>query len=93
MAWQRKTPFGYIVQGGETVPCPAEADAVQGIFARYLAGASYGRIAEEMSRGNIPYHQRTRQWNKHMVKRILENDCDIIGLNQQALVPQAVALI
>ena len=73
MAWQRKTPFGYMVQNGETIPCPAEADAVQGIFTRYLAGASYGRIAEEMSRGNVPYHQHTNQWNKHMVKRILEN--------------------
>ena len=73
MAWQRKTPFGYMVQNGETVPCPAEADAVQSIFTRYLAGASYSRIAEEMSKGNIPYHQHTNQWNKHMVKRILEN--------------------
>lgn len=73
MAWQRKTPFGYMVQGGETVLCPAEADAVQSIFTRYLAGASYGRIADEMSKGNVPYHQHTRQWNKHMVKRILEN--------------------
>ncbi|WP_297871710.1 hypothetical protein [uncultured Oscillibacter sp.] len=26
-----------------------------------------------MSRGNIPYHRHTSQWNKHMVKRILEN--------------------
>ena len=73
MAWQRKTPFGYMVQNGETVPCPAEADAVHSIFTRYLAGASYSRIAEEMSKGNIPYHQHTNQWNKHMVKRILEN--------------------
>ena len=73
MAWQRKTPFGYMVQGGETVPCPVEADAVHSIFTRYLAGASYSRIAEEMSKGNVPYHQHTRQWNKHMVKRILEN--------------------
>lgn len=73
MAWQRKTPFGYMVRGGETVPCPTEADAVQNIFTRYLAGASFGRIAEEMSRGNIPYHQHNSQWNKHMVKRILEN--------------------
>lgn len=56
-----------------TFPCPAEADAIQSIFTRYLAGASYGRIAEEMSKGNIPYHQHTRQWNKHMIKRILEN--------------------
>lgn len=73
MAWQRKTPFGYMVQNGETVPCPAEADAVHSIFTRYLAGASYSRIAEEMSKGNIPYHQHTNHWNKHMVKRILEN--------------------
>ena len=73
MAWQRKTPFGYMVQGGEAVPCPAEADAVQSIFAHYLAGTSYCKIAEEMSKGSIPYHRHTNQWNKHMVKRILEN--------------------
>ena len=52
MAWQRKTPFGYMVRGGETVPCPTEADAVQNIFTRYLAGASFGRIAEEMRRAS-----------------------------------------
>ena len=45
-----KTPFGYMVRGGETVPCPAEANAVQDIFTRYLAGASFSRIAEKMSR-------------------------------------------
>lgn len=73
MAWQRKTPFGYMIQDGVTIPCPVEADAVRSIFSRYLAGASYTKIAEEMSRGNIPYHQHTAQWNKHMVKRILEN--------------------
>lgn len=73
MAWQRKIPFGYMVRDGETVPCPMEADAVQNIFTRYLAGASYSKIAEEMSSGHIPYHQHTDQWNKHMVKRILEN--------------------
>ena len=73
MAWQRKTPFGYMVQNGKTVPCPPEAEAVRGIFAHYLAGLSYAKIAEEMSGGNIPYHQHTSQWNKHMVKRILGN--------------------
>ena len=73
MAWQRKTPFGYMVRNGETVPCPKEAGAVRSIFTRYLSGDSYARIAEDMSKGNIPYHQHTSQWNKHMVKRILEN--------------------
>lgn len=73
MAWQRKTPFGYMVQGGETVLCPMEADVVRSIFTRYLAGTSYAKIAEEMSKGGIPCHRHTDQWNKHMVKRILEN--------------------
>lgn len=73
MAWQRKTPFGYMIRNGETVSCPMEADAVRNIFTRYLAGASFSKIAEEMTEGNVPYHQHTSQWNKNMVKRILEN--------------------
>ena len=73
MAWQRKTPFGYMIRDGQTVPNPVEADAVRSIFQCYMAGASYARIADEMSRGSIPYHQHTSKWNKHMVKRILEN--------------------
>ena len=73
MAWQRKTPFGYMIRDGQTVTNPVEVDAVRSIFQRYMAGASYARIADEMSRGSIPYHQHTSKWNKHMVKRILEN--------------------
>lgn len=73
MAWQRKTPFGYMVQNGEIATCPAEADTVQSIFSRYLAGLSYLKIAEELSEGTVPYHKHTPLWNKNMVKRILEN--------------------
>lgn len=73
MAWQRKTPFGYMVQSGEITLCPEEADTVQSIFSHYLAGLSYLRIAEELSAGNVPYHKHTPLWNKNMVKRILEN--------------------
>lgn len=73
MAWQRKTPFGYMVQSGEIAACPKEADTVQSIFSRYLAGLSYLKIAEELSAGTVPYHKHTPLWNKNMVKRILEN--------------------
>lgn len=62
-----------MVQGGKTVPCPTEADAVRSIFTRYLSGATYSEISERMSKGDTPYHQNTSQWNKHMIKRILEN--------------------
>ncbi len=73
MAWQRKTPFGYLIQKGRTAQHPAEAEAVKDIFQLYLTGLSYQQIAREMERRGIHYHQHTPQWNKHMVKRILEN--------------------
>lgn len=43
------------------------------IFGQYLAGASLLAIAEEMVRQGIHYHQHTPEWNKNMVKRILES--------------------
>lgn len=73
MAWQRKTPFGYMIRGGLIQPHPQEADTVRYIFGQYLAGASLLVIAEDMTRQGIRYHQHTAQWNKNMVKRILEN--------------------
>lgn len=47
---------------------------MRNIFQLYLSGLSYSRIASEMERRGIKYHQHTEQWNKHMVKRILENE-------------------
>ena len=73
MAWQRKTPFGYMIRDGMIQPHPQETDAVRYIFRQYLAGASLLAIAEDMTRQGIRYHQHTAEWNKNMVKRILEN--------------------
>ena len=73
MAWQRKTPFGYIIRDGLIQSHPQEADAVRYIFSQYLAGASLLAIAEDMTRQGIRYHSHTAEWNKNMVKRILEN--------------------
>ena len=49
---------------------PDEAPAVITIFQQYLAGMSLKSIAAEMI---VPYSIGV-QWNKNMVKRILEND-------------------
>lgn len=73
MAWQRKIPFGYEIRGGLIQPHPQEADAVRYIFGQYQAGASLLTIAEDMARQGVRYHQHTAEWNKNMVKRILEN--------------------
>lgn len=73
MAWQRKTPFGYMIRDGLIQPHPQEAGAVRYIFKQYQVGASLLAIAENMTRQGIRYHQHTAEWNKNMVKRILEN--------------------
>lgn len=75
MAWQRKIPFGYHMVKGEVQRCPIESEVVKTIYNLYLEGMAYQKIAEEMMRQNIRYHQHTAEWNKHMVKRILENHC------------------
>ena len=73
MAWQRKIPFGYVIRDGLIQPHPQEASAVRYIFGQYLAGASLIAIAEDMVRQGVRYHRHTPEWNKNMVKRILEN--------------------
>lgn len=73
MAWQRKIPFGYAVRNGELICNEPEAAAVRTIYAMYRSGNTYSQIAAEMERQGLSYHAHTPQWNKHMVKRILEN--------------------
>lgn len=73
MAWQRTIPFGYQMRQGKIETNATEADAVKGIFTRYLQGESLQRIAETMTARGVRYHERTERWNKNMVKRVLEN--------------------
>ena len=74
MAWQRKIPFGYTMKKGEIQCSPKESAAVKEIFRLYADGMAYSKIAAEMMRRGLRYHSHTTEWNKHMVKRILENE-------------------
>lgn len=74
MAWQRKIPFGYAIRAGEAILNPDESELVRQIFQMYLSGLSYQQIAGEMEKRGVRYHQHTEKWNKHMVKRMLENE-------------------
>ena len=86
MAWQRKIPFGYMIRDGLIRPHPQEAKAVRYIFSQYLTGASLLTIAVDMTRQGVRYHRHTAEWNKHMVKRILENTKYIGDSNYPRLV-------
>ena len=62
------------MQKGEIVEEPTESQAVKDIFNLYLDGNSMSEIARQMSISQISYNGITFDWNKNMVKRILENE-------------------
>ena len=70
---QRKYLYGYTIQNGEYIIVPEEAAAVKRIFSLYEMGESYAAIAGTLRRDGIPYDETPDGWNKHAIKRMLEN--------------------
>lgn len=69
----RKNLYGYRIKNGILTVCPDEATVVGQITTLYLAGASYQTVADTLNRHNIPFSQEAPLWNRHKVKRLLEN--------------------
>ena len=86
MASKRKMVFGYRMELGDIVPSPNEAETVRYIYTRYLAGASFQCLANELNQKALPYHTG-KTWNKNMVARILEDDRYIGEKEFPALIP------
>ncbi len=74
MARNRYLPFGYRLENGEIVICRAEAECIERAYAAYVDGASYAAISDTLQAMGVRYHPDTPLWNKHMVKRMLENE-------------------
>lgn len=75
MSKNRRIPFGYKMENGEITTEPREVYAVVKIFDEYIVGKSLVEIANMMQLEGIPYHSLEKsQWNRNMVKRILENE-------------------
>lgn len=69
----RKILYGYQIQRGELVICPREAEIVGRIVTLYMEDVSYQKISDILNREQIPFSIETPLWNKHKVKRLLEN--------------------
>ncbi len=69
----RKQLYGYHIENGVLTVCPEEAAVVERIATLYLAGASYLTVADTLNREGIPFSPEAPMWNKHKVKRLLEN--------------------
>ncbi|WP_368076363.1 recombinase family protein [Flintibacter sp.] len=63
MMGNRKQPFGYRVIMGEIVIHPQETELVEHIFRKYLAGATFSTLVEELREQSIPYSEG-KVWNK-----------------------------
>ncbi len=69
---KRTIPFGYEIRNGEITIVPTSAKVVREIYIDYLGGKSYHTIAENMTKQQVDYYEGKTEWNKLMVKRILE---------------------
>lgn len=69
----RKNLYGYCIENGELIIVPQEAQTVKRIATLYIAGASYQAIADSLNKSGTPFSQQAPLWNKHKVKRALEN--------------------
>ncbi len=69
---KRNIPFGYEIRNGEIAIVPISAKVVREIYIGYLNGKSFLSISEELTSRKIDYFEGKTEWNKLMVKRILE---------------------
>jgi hypothetical protein len=69
----RKILYGYRIQNGDLSRVEQEAVVVSRVFTLYAGGLSYQKISDILNGDHIPFSPETPQWNKHKVKRMLEN--------------------
>ena len=65
--------YGYQILNGDLTVDPEDATVVVRVFTLYTAGLSYQKISDTLNEEHIPYSQERPEWNKHKVKRLLEN--------------------
>lgn len=69
----RRILYGYVVERGELHIQPVEAAVVQRVMMLYIEGLSYQKISDILNADGIPFSSEAPIWNKHKVKRLLEN--------------------
>ena len=69
----RKILYGYQIHDGALAIVPEEQQVVRMVYTLYNAGASFQNISDTLNRQDIPFSPEAPLWNKHKVKRVLEN--------------------
>lgn len=69
----RTLPYGYKIQGGILAAAEPEAEIVKEIYSERAKGETLSKIADWLNLRSIPFF-KDASWDKHKVKRVLEND-------------------
>lgn len=70
----RYVPFGYEITDGRLAVIPQEERLVKSAFELYISGKSFKNIAERFTMTGIEYREGKPDWNKNMIKRMIENE-------------------
>ena len=69
----RIIPYGYRIEDGKVTVCQEGAAIVKEIYEKRAAGVILSEIAASLNDRGIPFYGELG-WDKHKVKRLLEND-------------------
>ncbi len=69
----RIIPYGYRIENGKVTICQEEAAIVKEVYEKRAAGVILSEIASNLNDRGIPFYGELG-WDKHKVKRLLEND-------------------
>lgn len=83
----RKLPFGYELHDGTIQINSKESDCVRWIFLMYLEGISLSEIAKELNLKGGTRYNKTTDWNKNMIDRILQDK----RYSSNALYPEIIS--
>lgn len=68
-----KLPYGYVLDGDEIVIHEEKADIVCSIFECYLAGASLGKVVEQLQAKGVFSPTGNPKWTRAAVDKLLAN--------------------
>ena len=70
----RYLPFGYQIVQGKVIENPSEKKLIKELYQRYLQGWSIKRLTQYAGQSGVRYRENSKDWNKNMVTRILEDE-------------------
>lgn len=93
MPKNRYLPYGYYMKNGVVTVNLEEAEIVRKVYRNYATGASYKKIAEQLTQQEVRYTPEKLGWNKNMVARILQNANYLGNERYPAIVDEQLAAV